>query len=407
MIQEQARWPKESDQIFAAAQRANEAIEKYGRDNVINSTLGSLFEDDGTITAFPSVLDEFRNLPDRDIVAYAQIAGEKDFLEAVPKALFGPYRPKAHIRVVATPGGTGAVRHCIWSYLGEGDIVVIPDWHWKPYETICEEFNRKYNIFELYDEDLNFNIKSYKRAIDEALKSSKRVVSVINSPANNPTGYSLSDSEWDEVLEFLKEKTSDGTKKITLLVDVAYIEFAGEDDEQKKFFKKFTDLPENLFVLVAYSMSKGYTVYGMRSGAAVGISSSEDVVEEFFYSLSHANRANWSNGVRSAQKVMANLMNDEEKKKKYEADILKAKKMLRRRADAFVNTAKEVGLKILPYRGGFFISIPTDNAKEIAGKLEKQNLFLIPLKKGLRFAVCAVSEEKCIKAARLIKEAIG
>ena len=407
MVAKNADWQRESDVIFAVAAAANEAIKKFGKDKVINSTLGSLFEDDGTITAFPSVLEEFRTLPKEEIVPYAQISGEKDYLDKVPEALFGEYKPQAFIRAVATPGGTGAVRHCIWAYAGEGDTVIAADWHWKPYETICAEFNRKFKTFDLYTEDFQFNFNSYKASVNEALNEGDRIVTIINSPANNPTGYSLTDEEWDELLSFLKEKTEDTNKKITLLVDVAYIEFAGENNEQKKFFTKFTKLPKNLFVFVAYSMSKGYAMYGMRSGAAVGISSYEEVTEEFFYSLSHSNRANWSNGVRAAQKIMVRLMNDEKKKALYMSDIKKAQKMLKKRADAFVSAAEEAGLVMLPYRGGFFISIPTDKSKLIAKKLEEQNIFVLPLSKGIRFAICAVDEEKCKLGALKIKEAMN
>ena len=68
-----------------------------------------------------------------------------------------------------------------------------------------------------------------------------------------------------------------------------------------------------------------------------------------------------------------------------------------------MKASEDAGLEILPYRDGFFVSIPCDNAKAISDKLMEDNLFLIPLKKGLRFAVCAVSEEKCKKAPKMIK----
>src|SRR5699024_1615093 len=188
--------------------------------------------------------------------------------------------------------------------------------------------------------------------------------------------------------------------KITLLVDVAYMEFAG-NGEQKKFFKKFENLPENIFIVIAYSMSKAYTAYGMRSGAAIGISSNEDIADDFYYSLLHANRANWSNGNHGAMEILSQLNENGEMRKSYEKDLDIYKNILNNRAQAFIKASKEVGLEILPYFGGFFISIPIENSENIADDLEKENLFLIANKNGLRFAVCAVSEEKCSKAPRI------
>ena len=147
-------------------------------------------------------------------------------------------------------------------------------------------------------------------------------------------------------------------------------------------------------------------MYGMRIGAAICVSSNEDIADEFYYSCSHSSRANWSNCNRGAMEVMSRITNDEIKLLAYEEEVNKYKTMLQRRADVFVEASKAVGLNILPYRDGFFVSIPCENSIEINDKLMKENLFLIPLKLGLRFAVCAVSEEKCKIAPAMIKKAM-
>lgn len=403
MTARNARWPKEDDAIFAMAKRAADAIEKYGKENVINSTLGTLYEDDGRLATFDSVYSSLRSMKNEDIASYAQIAGGLDFQEEVVKACFGEYKPEAFIRAVATPGGTGAVRHAIWTYAGLGDDVICPDWYWKPYESMCDEFKRNFVTFKLFDDNFAFNIKSFEERVRETFDKKDRGLIIINSPANNPTGYSLSDDEWDKVLAILKDIAKNPDKRVNLLIDIAYIEYAG-DGSQKAFFKKFSNLPENIFVFIAYSMSKAYTAYGMRSGAAIGISSNKEIAEEFYYSLSHANRCNWSNGNHSAMNILVELNTNEEKKKSYKKDLEKYKEILQERADAFVDAALEVNLEMVPYFGGFFISIPCDKPKELSEKLEENNLFAISNKNGLRFAVCAVSKEKCRKSPKIIKE---
>ena len=105
-------------------------------------------------------------------------------------------------------------------------------------------------------------------------------------------------------------------------------------------------------------------------------------------------------------KVAKCFNEDEEKFKLYKEEKNKYKDRLVKRAQAFVQGAKGVQLEILPYRDGFFISIPCDNPKVICEELTKENLYLIPLKMGLRFAVCAVSEEKCKKAPKIIKDVL-
>ncbi|HOK48941.1 MAG TPA: aminotransferase class I/II-fold pyridoxal phosphate-dependent enzyme, partial [Sedimentibacter sp.] len=395
MVAGHARWPKVNDAIFGLAAKAKEAVEKYGKENVIDSTLGALVDDNGDLICLNTVYQELKSLPNAAIAAYAQVAGQPDFLETVPQICFGKYRPDAYIRAVATPGGTGSVRHAIYNYTEPGDSILISDWFWSPYVTISEEYGRKATTFELFNDKNEFNLASFKEKFEELLNRQKRLVTILNTPANNPTGYSLSDEEWDEVLNIAKENAEDPEKRIIIVVDCAYIDYAGIGDERRKFFAKFSGLPKNILIIVAFSMSKGYTMYGMRSGAAIGISSDEEIAEEFFYSCLHSNRANWSNGTRAAMEIMTRIAKDPEKTKAYEAEVNETKMMLRRRADAFVKAAQEVGLEILPYRDGFFVSIPCKDAKKASDELIKENMFVVALKKGLRFAVCGVSEEKC------------
>ena len=406
MVADHAIWPRENDAIFGLAAKANDAILKYGKENVINSTLGALVDDDGNLICLESVYNELKSLPNADIAAYAQVAGQPDFLEAIQYACFRGNKPDANIRVVATPGGTGAIRHAIWNYTNPGDSILVCDWFWTPYVTISEEFGRTVTNYELFNEKSEFNIVSFKEKFEELLKKQKRLVTIINTPANNPTGYSLSDEEWDEVLNIAKENAKDPENRIIIVVDSAYIDYAGIGMERRKFFTKFSNLPENIFVIVAFSMSKGYTMYGLRSGATIGISSSKDIADEFYFSSMHANRANWSNGTRAAMSVMTNIAKDPQKTKIYEKEVDDTKVMLRKRADAFVDASKEVGLEILPYRDGFFVSIPCDNPKKASEELIKENLFVVALKKGLRFAVCAVSEDKCKVSPGIIKKVL-
>jgi aromatic-amino-acid transaminase len=406
MVAEHAKWPKENDAIFGLVSKARDAISKYGRDKIIDSTLGALADDDGNLICLETVYKELKSLPNAQIAAYSQVAGNPDFLEAVQNACFREYKPDAHIRAVATPGGTGSVRHAIFNYTNPGDSVLVCDWFWAPYVTISEEYGRSVTNFTLFNDKGTFNMEAFKEKFEELLRKQKRIVSILNTPANNPTGYSLTDDEWDKVLDLAKENAKNPENKIVLVVDVAYIDFAGKGSERRKFFSKFANLPENILIIVAYSMSKGYTMYGMRSGAAIGISSNEDIAEEFYYTCMHSNRSNWSNGNTSAMAIMTNISKDAEKQKAYEEEVNQTKSMLVSRANAFVEASKKVGLEILPYRDGFFVSIPCKDAKKASEELIKENMYVVALKKGLRFAVCAVSEEKCKLAPAIIKRVL-
>ena len=112
----------------------------------------------------------------------------------------------------------------------------------------------------LFDEQRQFNIASFEQKVNELLGKQDSLLVILNTPAHNPTGYSLSVSDWEKVLGVCKAQAKNPAKKITLLVDIAYIDYAGEKNETRKFFKLFGNLPANILGIVAFSMSKGYTI---------------------------------------------------------------------------------------------------------------------------------------------------
>ena len=382
------------DLAFSINAKVKAAKAQFGKENVINAVLGTLADDEGNIIALDSFYKRLETMDRGLIASYAPIEGEKAFRETVLDLLFEENRPAAYMEVVSTPGGTGAIRNGIFSYADIGDPVICHDYFWQPYQKMCIEFDRDFRTYNFFTRDFKFDLTAYKACQDEALKDHDRMVSIINSPGNNPTGYSLSDEEWDEVIKISKEAVEKG-KKITLIIDVAYIEFAG-DGEQKKFFKKFEGLPENFMVLVAFSMSKAYTAYGLRSGAVVGISSSKEEIEDFKDAMATSARCNWSNGVHAPQLILVELAKDENKGE-YDKELASLKAMLKERADVFVKEAADHKINIIPYFGGFFAFVPTDRAFEITEKLEKENIFTIPSAKGIRIALCATNKKDIVK----------
>ena len=187
---------------------------------------------------------------------------------------------------------------------------------------------------------------------------------------------------------------------------VAYIDYAGEKEEVRKIFKKLGGLPANILTIVGYSMSKGFTLYGQRTGAMIGVSSSEEVIKEFADINQYTSRATWSNINRPAMRTLSVIYND--------ADLLAAVckerddyyQMIKARADIFTQEAKECGLPMLPYVAGFFLSIPAKNPDAICEKLHEENIFAVPLAAGVRIAVCAVPVKKIKGMAAKVMEAM-
>ena len=80
---------KMTDKVFKAAVACFEDIEKHG-DIVINATLGTLFNEEGTLVAFDSVWNPYNNIDKIQKAKYASsIQGNPEFRKAVYQWLFG------------------------------------------------------------------------------------------------------------------------------------------------------------------------------------------------------------------------------------------------------------------------------------------------------------------------------
>ena len=384
--------PKE-DKIFGINNRAKAMIAEEGKEKVVNATIGALLDDDGELIVLSSVNDVFKKLSPKEFAEYAPISGTPEFKKAVKQDALRGYEPKGFVEASATPGGTGAIRNTIANYTDRGDSLLVADWYWSPYGTIAAEQGRKVETFAFFNDERKFNAEDFKIKAESLLSRQQRLVIILNTPAHNPTGYSLTTEDWNNIKTVLEALPAE--KKITLLVDVAYIDFAGDEEEYRSFLPILEDMPENVLTLISHSLSKAYTLYGMRCGALICLAKTEEIAEEFKRVCEFSSRASWSNCARAPQAILSKIYSDPELKAKVFEERQGYREMLLRRGRAFEKAAAECGLEMVPFDAGFFASIPCSNPDEVAARLEKEGIFLVPLAKGLRVSVASVSEEVC------------
>lgn len=393
------------DKIFGISNRAKAMIAEKGADKVINATIGSLLNDNGELVVLSSVVDVIKNLEPVDFADYAPIGGIPGFRSAVKKAAFGKFQPKTFTEAVATPGGTGAIRNTISNYSRPGDKILTSDWHWAPYNTIAGELGRRIDTYQMFREDGSFYISEFADKVKGLSSEQGSLIIILNTPAHNPTGYSLTAEDWEGVMNAINQAAVEA-ESIVLLVDAAYIDFAGDEEAYRAFLPKLESVPENVLPIIAYSLSKTYTLYGTRCGAMICMAQTEAIAAEFKRVCEFSSRGSWSNSAKLAQVILAKIYADEGLLAKVNEERADYREMLIRRGKAFEEEAVKAGLEIVPFDAGFFASIPCDNPDEISKKLEAEGLFIVPLAKGLRVSVASVSEEACRKIPAMVKKAM-
>lgn len=396
------------DKVFAITERAKQAAKKFGKENVINGTIGVLYDDSEKLLSFDTVVESYKHLASEDIFAYApEIDGTSQYKEAVKQLVLGKdyeVEFKGHfMEAIATPGGTGAIRNSLKNYLNPGEKVLLPNLMWGPYKIMAEEVGGKFDTYEMFDKNNKFNLDSFKTKVRELVDVQENVVIIINDPCHNPTGYSLDVEEWKEVLEFLQECSK--KKNIILLNDIAYMDFSKRD--LKKYRDLFKNLSENLLVIFLFSMSKSFTSYGLRAGAQLALSTSESVIEEFKIVNKYSCRATWSNISRGAMMLLPELVLNDDKFEELQKERISSSAMLHKRAEIFLKEAHEVGLEMYPYRDGFFITLPIKgDMDEVMEKLEKENIFVVPLKNEIRIGLCSIPTHKVYGLSEKIKKCL-
>lgn len=392
------------DKIFAVVAEANQAKSRYGQAKVINGAPGTFLDENEVIYCLPTVEKVYRSLPMNEVVAYSPLEGMPDFLEAACNHVFRDFRPEAHVRAVATPGGTGALHNIVANYTSVGDTVLSSEWCWGPYKSIAEDALRKFEAFSLFDGD-GLNLTELEAKMAGLLEKQERLVVILNTPAHNPTGYSMTTDEWKAVLAMTR-KLAAGGRSIILAIDVAYLDYTEDQTASRAFFPLLSGLPDNVLPIVCFSMSKSFTLYGQRVGAMIGVSGSAEIADEFFKTNQITCRASWSSINRGGSKILATIYADPALIASSDAERSAALKVIKGRAALFAREAREAGLEMLPYRSGFFLTVPCEKPEAVCRALKENHIFLVPLAKGIRISVCAVPTVKMTGLAAQIQQAI-
>ena len=377
----------DKDVIFAL--NAEATRRKQAGESIVNATIGSLMNDDSTLSILETVTKTLREVPATQWAAYAPIPGTAAFNQAVIDDTFSTQPAlKAAATSVATPGGTGALRHALMNYLQSGQALLTPNFYWGPYQTLCEEHERTLDTFRMFTDAGALDVAALDAKLGETLTRQGRALIFVNDPCNNPTGYSMTQGEWRQVVEVLLKHSG---KPVTLLVDMAYWLYAGGGDP-RAFLAELVPLLGKVGLLFAWSGSKSYTHYGLRVGALVACVPDEKERNATQAALAYACRGTWSNCVHGGLVAVTKLLTDAQLKAACDAEREKYKTLLQRRVQAFNAAAQPKGLKYPRYEGGFFVTVFHPEAEAQAEKMRGKGVYVVPQKGALRVALCSASE---------------
>jgi len=392
-----------ADPVFALSEAAR--ARKAVSDRVIDASLGVLMDDAGQLALLPTVTQALREVPPDIWAAYAPIHGTSQFQQAVKEetlAMFPGQAPPSV--VVATPGGSGAIRLALTTMVEPGHAVLTLSPSWGPYATLTREAGCRLQSIPLVNENGRFSIDAFEQALQDLMRTQGRVTVLLNDPCQNPTGFSMTEADWQAVAASLQKLTAFGP--VALILDLAYSAYAIEP--LASLGQTLADLSHHVLVALAWSASKTLLHYGLRVGAMVVIPPSSSDLASWHAALGYACRGLWSNCNHGGMTAVARVFLDDELHTAMLQERAPYEQLLRSRGDIWNQVAPVLGLHSPEYRGGFFTVVFCDRAADHAKLLQQhEDVFVLPFAGGLRVALCSVSTSQVRTLAEAIARSVG
>jgi aromatic-amino-acid transaminase len=389
------------DPIFALNSEARARAQ--AGESVINATVGALLDDEGRLAVLPCVGEALREVPPEVSAGYAPIVGPPAFLRAVAADLVGERPEAAWAAAAATPGGSGALRMAVTSFLEPGQALLTPSFYWGPYKTIADDSGRRVETFRMFDGRGRLDTADFAAKLRKQLEAQGRALTILNSPCNNPTGYSFDDEEWRALVAAVEQEAQRGP--VTLVLDVAYARYGATD--LSRAVELVLPLAQKALVTFAWSASKSFTEYGLRVGALVALAPDADERRRLENAFAFACRGTWSNCNAGGMAAITRVLTEPALRARVDNERRALKSLLDRRVARWNELAGKAGLRYPRYDGGFFTTVFCDDAPAAALRMKADGVFVVPQAGALRVALCSVAERDVPRLVQSIARALG
>ncbi|MDD0843184.1 amino acid aminotransferase [Pseudomonas sp. Gutcm_11s] len=284
-----------------------------------------------------------------------------------------------------TPGGTGALR-----LAGEfvarnlpGRAIWLSNPTWPIHESIFATCGLRVEHYPYVGADNRLDVDAMLDALQRVPAGD---VVLLHACCHNPTGFDLSQQDWQRVLEVVK------ARELLPLIDFAYQGFGDGLDEDAWAVRLFAaELPE---LLVTSSCSKNFGLYRERTGALIVRAENAEKLIDIRSQLAFLARNLWSTPPSHGAAVVAQILGDAELKTLWAEEVDAMRQRVASLRSGLVAALRPHGLDerlahVAQQRGMFSYTGLT--AEQVA---RLRNEFSIYLVSSGRASVAGMSEER-------------
>lgn len=245
--------------------------------------------------------------------AYTTLAGDPAYAEAQSELVLGAARDKDRLAMIATPGGTGAIRQAMELIkMASPDATVwlsAPTWPNHP--SIIKYVGltlSEYRYFDTQTRGVDFD-----GMMADLQNVAAGDIVLLHGCCHNPTGANLTMDQWKEVVALLN------TKGAIPFIDIAYQGF-GDGLEADAMATRLVaeGVPQ---ALIASSCSKNFGIYRERTGLLMALTPNKAGKATAQSTLSYLNRQNYSFPPDHGARVVTEILTDDALRADWQAEL--------------------------------------------------------------------------------------
>jgi aromatic-amino-acid transaminase len=233
-------------------------------------------------------------------------------------------------------GGTGGLKlgADFLKRLSPNATVLISDPSWENHRALFESAGFAVGTYPYYDAaNRGINVEGMLSTLKAAAPGT---IVLLHACCHNPTGYDLTDVQWDEVITICK------AGGLVPFLDMAYQGFGFGITEDGQVVIKFLDSGMSFFV--STSFSKSFSLYGERVGALSIVSESAEESGRVLSQLKRVIRTNYSNPPTHGAQVVATVLTNPELRKQWEDELAGMRDRIKLMRTALVNELTAAGV---------------------------------------------------------------
>jgi len=293
--------------ILAQSAEAKDKAKRY------DATIG-IARENGKPMFLPAVMRHFNDLSPADALTYAPATGRPDLRKKWREEMLQK-NPSLAAKGFSMPVVTSGVTHAL-SLVGDlfvdkGDMVLLPDKFWENYELLFGvRFQAQLALYPFFNAGGGFNVEALRQALATRAGSWKTIL-ILNFP-NNPTGYSITKTEAEDITAALCEAADEGRNLVVVTDDAYFGLFYDEDVLQESLFGRLAGCHERILAVKVDGPTKEEFVWGFRCGmltfSARAFLSEETLYNALEKKVAGAIRSAISNCSQVGQSVLAKAM---------------------------------------------------------------------------------------------------